>query len=424
MGKAREAVSTMTSIKTDALELLRSPFFFSRLLKDIHRSGLVGEERNALVSFVAATSRLLPQPISMLVKGSSSAGKNWMVDRVLDFLPSGEVHKFSASSAKSWNYQENNLAHKVVFLEERNEASGPVHPLRLLISEGKLISNVTRQGRFSGVREFVTKGPIAAISTTTQNRIEIDDETRHVSIWVDESQEQTGRIVGGDVERELSENSNLITVDLKRWHMVQRLLKRRAQFPIQFSKWLRQVGDSVDRSRIWTRRYFPTYLRAIKTVALIRSFHWSKAQLLQKNRISVRFSDVAITTRMFGPVLAESLGRADDSNLEVRERITHLSDDLDGEGVSASDLSHDMKISLHRAYGFLRDAYKSGTIRRANSPSEANRKLYLPSPLQSFLPEPEELFRRLVDGPDYVKFVDPLSGKWTTYRRKRSGKED
>ena len=68
--------------------------------------------------------------------------------------------------------------------------------MRLLISEQKLVRTVTvREGSKFISKEFVAEGPIASISTTTKNRIEVDDETRHLSVWIDESPEQTLQIL-------------------------------------------------------------------------------------------------------------------------------------------------------------------------------------------------------------------------------------
>ena len=75
-----------------------------------------------------------------------------------------------------------------------------VDPVRLLISEGKLVRLVTvrKKGSEHSTTETVRgRGPIAALSTTTQDRLEIDDETRHISLWMDASPEQTKRILKG-----------------------------------------------------------------------------------------------------------------------------------------------------------------------------------------------------------------------------------
>ena len=48
----------------------------------------------------------------------------------------------------------------------------------------------------------ITKGPVAAISTTTRDKVEVDDETRHLSIWADKSPEQTTRIMEAALEEQ------------------------------------------------------------------------------------------------------------------------------------------------------------------------------------------------------------------------------
>ena len=180
----------------EAKKLLQSPRFFNEFLLAMNEVGLVGEELNALVILIVAVSRLLPHPLNLFVKGHSSAGKNWLVTRVLRLMPKSAVAEITSASDKAFHYSRSDFRHRVVYLQEQNEAAGNIHPIRLLISEGKLTRAVT--GFKNGKRvtkQYVARGPVAAISTTTKNRLEIDDETRHISIWVDESKEQTRKII-------------------------------------------------------------------------------------------------------------------------------------------------------------------------------------------------------------------------------------
>src|ERR1035441_2213064 len=120
-----------------ARKLLRSPYFFNKYLSALEKAGLVGEWRNALVLFVVAVSRLFARPISAFVKGRSSSGKNWLVGRVLSLMPRGRVRELSSASDMAIQYSKDHFRHRVLFLQERHQSSGTVHPLRLLISEGK-----------------------------------------------------------------------------------------------------------------------------------------------------------------------------------------------------------------------------------------------------------------------------------------------
>src|ERR1017187_1696049 len=59
-----------------------------------------------------------------------------------------------------------------------------IDPMRLLISEGT-VTHITPKwvnGQLVTTKH-VLRGPVSAISTTTKNRLKIDDETRHISIW-------------------------------------------------------------------------------------------------------------------------------------------------------------------------------------------------------------------------------------------------
>ena len=86
MTKVNEA-NKKPSIKERALSLLGNEDFFGELRKALKRGGLVGEVRNALAIYVVAISSLLNLPLSVLIKGASSGGKNFLATRVLDLLP-------------------------------------------------------------------------------------------------------------------------------------------------------------------------------------------------------------------------------------------------------------------------------------------------------------------------------------------------
>lgn len=402
----------MTKVKSRALELLRSSCFFFELLSAVRKSGLVGEKRNALVVYIVATSRVLSKPLCLLVKGPSGIGKNFLSDTVLGFLPSSAVSQLTSSSTRSWNYRGRKLAHKVVYVKERNDASGSVHPTRLLISEKELIHDVTikKRGRFVAERR-VTKGPIASISTTTQNRVEIDDETRHLSIWLDKSPEHTAEIM----ESAVVQQDPLTRSEKKAWQMVQQLIEKRADFSIELPAWFKDVVPYVRSDNLWARRYFSAFVQACKTVALIRSFR--QKEKLHKRSIKVRFSDFAITAMIFNPVFEHSIDKADDEDLETQQHVRRICSRGGIDGASADDLAEHLGVTYDRASALLRKAAKAGTVCRANPPSKGNPKRYVPAKRRPFLPNPAEIFQKLEGLPERVKFVHPLTGKWIVYSR-------
>jgi DNA primase catalytic core len=67
--------------RAQALALLRDPQLADRVTADLGRVGVVGEQVNGLVGYLAATSRKLPRPLAVLVQSTSAAGKSTLADR-------------------------------------------------------------------------------------------------------------------------------------------------------------------------------------------------------------------------------------------------------------------------------------------------------------------------------------------------------
>ena len=399
----------------DALELLRSPHFFTHLRQALTKAGLVGEQRNAIVLFVAAVSRLLPKPLNLFVKGHSSAGKNFLARTVLRFMPPSAVFELSSATAAAWHYAGKNLMHKIVYVQEMAEHTGTTHATRLLISEDKLVRMVTRFKDGKRVTERrVTKGPVACISTSTQEWLQFDDESRRVSIWIDESREQTARIARAT----LSGSPGLSPQELKAWHDVQRLLAARAQVPVELPSWFPGISEHFSTADIRVRRYVPAFLSALNTVCVIRSFRRPETEVLERGKLVVRFSDLAVTALIFEPAFTKSLRAVGGSDADTLEAIERILSRNRGKPVSASALSAELGNPLDKAYALLRRGEGRGTIRRANKAERNNKKYFVPAERSRFLPDPGAIFQTL-DGFERVRFVHPITGEQITYTRQR-----
>jgi hypothetical protein len=411
MSKSKVKQEEIFPAYTKARKLLESPEFFTEFLAVMKRAGLIGEARNALVLLVVAISRLLVHPLSAFVKGKSASGKNWLTTRVLGLMPPDQVHEISSASKRAWNYSNNDFRNRVIYMQEASEATDP---MRLLISEGQLIRIVTTWVKGKLVtQKYVTRGPVAAISTTTKSGLEIDDETRHVSILIDESSEQTRKIV----QSYTKQGPGLSEEERQVWQTVHRLLAEKAGLEIVFPDWFDQVANNVFVGDVGVRRYYPAFVEACRTVCLIRSFQRDRQQR-KDGKLVLNFAEFAITALIFERVFIESLRSQEGSALETREAVKAISENKNGEPVQAADLAKEQGISSDRAYKLLREAEEAGTISRANEPEKNNPKFYLPSPRPRFIPAPEVLFETLAGIEDEVRFVHPLTGKSITYSRK------
>jgi hypothetical protein len=397
-----------------ALRRLESPHFFRYYLEALRSIGLVGETLNALVLLIVVISRLLARPLSALVKSASSAGKNWLIKCVLALLPRRCVVEITSASDKAFHYSRTAFRHAVVYLQERNQASGPVHPMRLLISEGKLIRIVARwvAGRLV-TKKYVARGPVAAISTTTKNRLEKDEETRSVSIWCNESEEQSRDIVRAYTKQDPRKRRKQRLI----WSMVHRILETRIGVEIVFPDWFDRVADLLYVGDLRVRRYYPAFVEACRTVCLIRSF-LPHRKYVKGQPLELEFADFAITALIFEDVFVESLHRQDGPAEATRRLVEEIARKKE-RPVRVKDLVRKFGISKDRAYAMLRQAMAAGAIRQANKPERNNRKVYMPTQRPRFVPDPEKLFQKLEELGPKVRFVHPVTGEWVVYRRKK-----
>jgi hypothetical protein len=114
-----------------ALELLRDPNLLQRILADYERCGVVGEETNKLVCYLAAVSRKLDEPLAIIIQSSSAAGKSWLMNAALAMMPEEEQVKYSAMTGQSLFYMsETNLRHKILAIVEEEGAERASYALK------------------------------------------------------------------------------------------------------------------------------------------------------------------------------------------------------------------------------------------------------------------------------------------------------
>ena len=90
---------------------------FQTILEDYETLGVIGEEHNKLMCYLAATSRLMDNPLNILVLSSSGAGKSTLQDKTLKLMPPESVIRASAITDKALFYMKS-LKNKLLALEE------------------------------------------------------------------------------------------------------------------------------------------------------------------------------------------------------------------------------------------------------------------------------------------------------------------
>jgi DNA primase catalytic core len=295
-----------------ALELLRDPRLLERLLADFERCGVVGEETNKLVGYLAAVSRKLEEPLAVILQSSSAAGKSWLMEAVLAFLPEEERVQYSAMTGQSLFYMgETDLRHKVLAIVEEEGAERASYALKLLQSEGQLTIASTGKDPSTGrlvTHEYRVEGPVMIFLTTTA--IEVDEEllNRCLVLTVNEGREQTRAIHRLQRERQTLEGL-LQRQDRERILQVHRNAQRLLRPLLVANPYARSLTFLDHQTR--TRRDHLKYLTLIRAIALLHQYQRPVRTAHHDGR-AVRYieatkADVATANHLAHEVLGRSL---------------------------------------------------------------------------------------------------------------------
>jgi DNA primase catalytic core len=258
------------SERAAAMELLRDPRLMDRIIEDLARCGVVGEETNKKTALLAAVSRLFEAPLAVVVQSSSAAGKSSLMDSVLSFVPPEHRTEYSAMTGQSLFYMgETDLKHKVLAIVEEEGASRATYALKLLQSEGALSIASTGKDPATGrlvTHQYRVEGPVMIFLTTTA--IDIDEEllNRCLVLTVNEDREQTRAIHRAQREAQTLEGllKRVERETIVRLHQnAQRLLKSVAVVNPRAPEL--SFPDSMTR----TRRDHMKYLTLIRASALL-----------------------------------------------------------------------------------------------------------------------------------------------------------
>jgi len=298
--------------QAEALALLRDPRLCERILEDFDKCGVVGERTNMLASYLAATSRLLDEPLAIVIQSSSAAGKSSLMDAVLALMPEEERVQYSAMTGQSLFYMgASDIRHKILAIVEEEGAARASYALKLLQSEGELTIASTGKDPATGrlvTQEYRVEGPVMIFLTTTA--IEVDEEllNRCIVLSVDEGREQTRAIherqraaqtLEGMLARQ--DKEHLVTVHRN----AQRLLR-----PLLVVNPLARELSFLDYATR-TRRDHMKYLTLIRTIALLHQYQRPVKTVEHRGQplryIEVTKADITTANRLCHEVLGRSL---------------------------------------------------------------------------------------------------------------------
>ena len=270
-------------------EIAKQSNILDRFEEALGRGSVIGEEGAAKLLYLALTSRFLDRPVSIAVKGHSSTGKSFLTEQVLRFFPPSAFYVLTAMSDKALAYSEEPVKHRflVIFEAPGLQSQWASYLMRSLLGEGR-ISYDTVEATEDGIKpkHIEREGPTGLITTTTENSLHPENETRYFSVEVDDTPEQTSRVLLATAENINKDNRGNGEEEIGKFLALQEWLAgTNHEVVIPYAK---RLAEMIPPVAVRLRRDFKAILYLIMSHAIL---HQASREQDDRGRIIATIED-------------------------------------------------------------------------------------------------------------------------------------
>ncbi len=359
--KKTERPAMTSADKAEAIKYLKDPKLLRNTLTDIARSGIVGEKNNALIAYLAYTSRKREKPLHIMCLGASGTGKTYLQEKVSELIPEEDKIEITTLSDNALYYfGREELKHKLILIEDLDGAENVLYPLRELQTKRRITKTVTLKDNKGNLKTITLRveGPVSVSGCTTRERVYEDNANRCILLYIDTSSEQDKRIM--TYQKSLSsgkinhQEEYQITRKLKN---VQRLLK-----PIKVVNPYAELIDLPDEV-FKPRRTLLLLLSFIETITFYHQ--WQRPQQINEATgepfIESTIEDVEAAFSLLKEVL---FSKSDELSKAARLFLEKLKTQVkNGEVFYTQEIRKELRISSSTIHRHIRELKVNGYIK-------------------------------------------------------------
>jgi DNA primase len=301
----------------NAIDFLKRSHLIENLNQLIGKAGIVGEENSRMLLFLIIISYLNKNPLHALVQGSSGSGKTHIISRIADLMPQEDVLRFTRITESSlYNWGEFDLHGKIIIIEDLDGLKeDALYALREFISNQVLRSSVTikdKKGNNKSSHKIV-KGQFSSLSATTKGETYEDNMSRSFLIAVDESKEQTAKIIDYQNKRNAGEIDP--QESQKAIHFIQQIIRNLKVYEV-INPYATQLHLPEKVHKI--RRLNEMYQAVIKQVTFINQY---QRKLTNNNQLITEIEDIEQATEILFESIVLKVDELDGSLRQFFEKL-------------------------------------------------------------------------------------------------------
>ena len=305
--------------KESAIKYLKNPMLMINTAKAIKQSGIVGEEKNAMIGYVVYLSRKREKSLHVMYLGASGSGKTHVQEGLASLTPAEDKIEATGLSDQALYYEGMKLKGKILFIEDIDGAENIMYIIRELQSKGKIIKRVAWRDNKGNTQtiEVVAEGPVVISSCTTQEKVYEDNANRCILLYIDQSKEQDKRVMDYIKNKSTGQIKEIEQDEIrKQIQNAQRVLK-----PIKVYNPYANLID-LPSEVFKPRRSLPLLLGFIETVTFYHQYQREVKSDKQGQRyIESTYEDIQVSFDLLKDVL---FNKSDELTKAAREFLEML----------------------------------------------------------------------------------------------------
>ncbi len=124
-----------------ATAFLKNKNLLPELIKSLNTTGILGEDENAVILFLALASYKFNNPFSVLCLAKSGIGKSYILQKLSECMPQNTYSFHTRISANALYYFDSNeIQNKALLIEDLEWTTQMLSPLATLQSQGRLVN--------------------------------------------------------------------------------------------------------------------------------------------------------------------------------------------------------------------------------------------------------------------------------------------
>jgi hypothetical protein len=125
----------------NAIQFLKNKNLLTELIKKLNTTGILGEDDNAIILFLALSSYKLNNPFSVICLAKSGIGKSYILQKLSECMPPYSYSFHTKISANALYYfDSHNIQNKALFIEDLEWTTQMLQPLSTLQTQGRLVN--------------------------------------------------------------------------------------------------------------------------------------------------------------------------------------------------------------------------------------------------------------------------------------------